>query len=141
VALVSAGVPAILAARLRITEALARLELLHALIRQFFALLIMSLGGNSAASGLAGADIILAWRAPSACWFPCLSNGRRGATAGAGQWRADGVVLTSVGARVFQSSVAREEAAVFRDMPGIRRGPTASRSLPLNVLSDGGARR
>ena len=36
--------------------------------------------------------------------------------------RADGVVLTSVGARVFQSSVAREEAAVIRDMPGIRRG-------------------
>jgi len=39
-----------------------------------------------------------------------------------GDVRPDRVILTSVGARIIESSVPREEAALVRDLPGIRKG-------------------
>jgi putative ABC transport system permease protein len=91
------------------------------LIRQFFALLIMSLAGIPQRLGSV-LTIIIGVACAVGVLVSMLSMGAGARQQEQANVRADGVVLTSVGARVFQSSVAREEAAVIRDMPGIRRG-------------------
>jgi putative ABC transport system permease protein len=91
------------------------------LIRQFFALLIMSLAGIPQRLGSV-LTIIIGVACAVGVLVSMLSMGAGARQQEQANVRADGVVLTSVGARVFQSSVPREEAAVIRDMPGIRRG-------------------
>jgi len=91
------------------------------LIRQFFALLIMSLAGIPQRLGSV-LTIIVGVACAVGVLVSMLSMGAGARQQEQANVRADGVVLTSVGARVFQSSVPRAEAAVIRDMPGIRRG-------------------
>jgi putative ABC transport system permease protein len=90
-------------------------------LRQFIALLAMSLAGVPQRLGSV-LTIIIGVACAVGVLVSMLAMGTGARNQEQANVRADGVVLSSVGSQPFSSAVPREEAAVIRDTPGIRRG-------------------
>jgi putative ABC transport system permease protein len=89
--------------------------------RQFVALLSMNLSGVTQRIGSV-LTIIIGVACAVGVLVSMLAMGTGARRQEMGDVRADRVVLTSLGARGIQSSIPREEAAVTRGLPGIRKG-------------------
>lgn len=109
-------------------------------IRQFLALLTMSLAGVSQRIGSV-LTIIIGVACAVGVLVSMLAMGSGARSQEQANVRADGVVLTSVGARPFQSSVPREEAAVIHDMPLIRQGTDGEPIVALESFAPMEGRR
>jgi len=89
--------------------------------RQFVAVLIMNLSEAREKVGPI-LTIIIGVSCAVGVLISMLALGTGARRQAMGDVRPDRVILTSVGARVIESSIPREEAALVRDLPGIRRG-------------------
>jgi putative ABC transport system permease protein len=89
--------------------------------RQLFALLLVNLSGitQRAASVL---TIIVGVTCAVGVLVSMLAMGTGARRQEMGDVRADHVILTTSGARVWESNISREEAAATLQLPGIRRG-------------------
>ena len=99
-------------------------------IRQFLAILLVNLSGTTQRIAPV-LTIIIGVTCAVGVLVSMLAMGTGARREEMGDVRADRVILTTSGARVWQGNISREEAAATLELPGIRRG---SRGEPIVVF-------
>ncbi|HEY0799857.1 MAG TPA: ABC transporter permease [Steroidobacteraceae bacterium] len=89
--------------------------------RQFLGILRVNLSGAAQRLGSV-ATIIIGVACAVGVLVSMLAMGTGARRQAMGDVRTDRVILTSIGARNIQSSIARDEAVTARDLPGIKKG-------------------
>ena len=101
--------------------------------RQFFALLRVNLSGVGARLGPV-LTIIIGVTCAVGVLVSMLAMGSGARRQELGNVRADRAVVTTIGARGIQSSIARDQAVTTRDLPGIRRDAQGQPIVQFNFV-------
>jgi putative ABC transport system permease protein len=111
------------------------------LLRQFFGLLAVNIGGIAQRPG-AALTIVIGVTCAVAVLVSMLAMGVGARDEELGNVRDDRVVFTSTGAAGFQSSIPRDEAATVSELPGIRKDAAGRPMVSFNAfVTIEGARR